>query len=76
MVTLQIYDQPDPLYYLLELRARRSYPSLSLQFLVNVQEACGGDPLERYRQALVELAALPEAVPLTSVKRAFMDLIN
>ena len=58
MATLQIRDLPDPLHQLLQLRARRSHRSLSQQALMDLQEACGGDPRERRRQALAELAAL------------------
>jgi plasmid stability protein len=57
MAALQIRDLPDPLHQILQLRARRS---LSQQALSDLQQACGGDPSERRRQALMELAALAE----------------
>jgi plasmid stability protein len=60
IATLQIRDLPDPLHQLLQLRARRYHRSLSQQALVDLQKACGGDPRERRRQALAELAALAE----------------
>jgi plasmid stability protein len=58
VATLQIRDLPDPLHHLLQLRARRAHRSLSQQALMDLKEACGGDPRERRRQALAELAAL------------------
>ena len=57
MATLQIRDLPDPLHQILQLRARRR---LSQQALSDLQQACGGDPRERCRQALMELAVLAE----------------
>lgn len=61
MASLQIRDLPGPLRENLELRARRNRRSLSQQALSDLQQACGGDPRERRRQALMELAALAEA---------------
>ncbi|MCT0217068.1 hypothetical protein KQ298_12145 [Synechococcus sp. CS-1330] len=58
MATLQIRDLPDPLHQLLQLRARQHHRSLSQQALSDLQQACGGDPLERRRQALAELQGL------------------
>ena len=58
MATLPIRDLPDPLHQLLQLRTPRSQRSLSKQALMDLQEDCGGDPRERRRQALAELAAL------------------
>jgi plasmid stability protein len=55
MATLQIRDLPDPLHQLLQLRARQHHRSLSQQALSDLQQACGGDPRERRRQALKEL---------------------
>ena len=60
MATLQIRDLPDPLHQLLQLRARRHHRSLSQQALSDLQQACGGDPRERRRQALTELQVLAE----------------
>jgi len=60
MATLQIRDLPDPLHQILQLRARRNRRSLSQQALSDLQQACGGDPRERRRQALMELAALAQ----------------
>jgi plasmid stability protein len=60
MATLQIRDLPDPLHQILQLRARRYRRSLSQQALSDLQQACGGDPRERRRQALIELAALAQ----------------
>jgi len=66
MAILQIRDLPDPLHQLLQLRARRNHRSLSQQALSDLQQACGGDPRERRRQALTALAALAreERTPL------------
>jgi plasmid stability protein len=58
MATLQIRDFPDPLHQLLQLRARRHHRSLSQQALSDLQQACGGDPRQRRRQALAELQEL------------------
>ena len=58
MATLQIRDIPDPLHQLLQLRARRHHRSLSQQALNDLQQACGGDPRERRRQAVAGLQAL------------------
>ena len=58
VATLQIRDLPDPLHQLLQLRARRHHRSLSQQALSDLQQACGGDPRERRRQALSDLQAL------------------
>ncbi len=58
VATLQIRDLPDPLHQLLQLRARRHHRSLSQQALSDLQQACGGDPRERRRQALADLEAL------------------
>lgn len=58
MATLQIRDLPDPLHHLLQLRARRHHRSLSQQALSDLQQACGGDPRERRRQALADLEVL------------------
>ncbi len=58
MATLQIRDLPDPLHQLLQLRARRHHRSLGQQALSDLQQACGGDPRERRRQALTELQVL------------------
>lgn len=60
MATLQIRDLPGPLHENLQLRARRNRRSLSQQALSDLQQACGGDPRERRRQALLELAAMAE----------------
>ena len=60
MATLQIRDLPDPLHQLLQLRARRHHRSLSQQALSDLQQACGGDPRERRRQALADLQALAD----------------
>ncbi len=60
MATLQIRDLPDPLHQQLQLRARRHHRSLSQQALSDLQQACGGDPRERRRQALVDLQALAD----------------
>lgn len=57
MATLQIRDLPDP---------------LSQQALSDLQQACGGDPRERRRQALADLQALARreaAVLLTADQR-------
>lgn len=58
MATLQVRDMPDPLHQLLQLRARQHHRSLSQQALSDLQQACGGDPRERRRQALADLQAL------------------
>lgn len=58
MATLQIRDMPDPLHQLLQQRARQHHRSLSQQALSDLQQACGGDPRERRRQALADLQAL------------------
>ncbi len=60
MATLQIRDLPDPLHQHLQLRARRHHRSLSQQALSDLQQACGGDPRERRRQALADLQALAQ----------------
>ena len=60
MATLQIRDLPDPLHQLLQLRARRHHRSLSQQALSDLQQACGGDPRERRRQALADLQGLAD----------------
>ena len=60
VATLQIRDLPDPLHQQLQLRARRHHRSLSQQALSDLQQACGGDPRERRRQALADLQALAE----------------
>ena len=61
IATLQIRDLPDPLHQLLQLRARRRHHrSLSQQALSDLQQACGGDPRERRRQALADLQALAD----------------
>ena len=60
MATLQIRDLPDPLHQLLQLRARSHHRSLSQQALSDLQQACGGDPRERRRQALADLQALAD----------------
>ena len=60
MATLQIRDLPGPLHENLQLRARRNRRSLSQQALSDLQQACGGDPREPRRQALLELAAMAE----------------
>jgi plasmid stability protein len=60
VATLQIRDLPDPLHQQLQMRARRHHRSLSQQALSDLQEACGGDPRERRRQALADLQALAE----------------
>ena len=58
MATLQIRDLPDPLHQLLQQRARLHHRSLSQQALVDLQQACGGDPRKRRRKALADLLAL------------------
>ena len=58
MATLQIRDLPDPLHQMMQLRARQHRRSLSQQALSDLQQACGGDPRERRRQALADLQAL------------------
>ena len=58
MASLQIRNMPDPLHQLLQLRARRHHRSLSKQALNDLQQACGGDPRERRRQAVADLQAL------------------
>lgn len=63
MPSLQIRDCPEPLHQLLQLRARHHHRSLSQQALVDLQQACGGDPRERRRQALEALKALAEQQP-------------
>ena len=60
MATLQIRYLPDPLHQLLQLRARRHHRSLSQQALSDLQQACGGDPRERRRQALADLQGLAD----------------
>ncbi|QPN59112.1 hypothetical protein H8F24_13610 [Synechococcus sp. CBW1002] len=60
MATLQIRDLADPLHHQLQLRARRQHRSLSQQALSDLQQACGGDPCERRRHALVDLQALAD----------------
>jgi plasmid stability protein len=60
VATLQIRDLPDPLHQQLQMRARRHHRSLSQQALSDLQQACGGDPRERRRQALADLQALAE----------------
>ena len=60
MATLQIRDLPDPLHQLLQLRDRRHHRSLSQQALSDLQQAFGGDPRERRRQALADLQALAD----------------
>lgn len=60
MASLQIRDLPDPLHQLLQLRARQHHRSLSQQALSDLEQACGGDPRQRRRQALAELAAMAE----------------
>jgi plasmid stability protein len=60
VATLQIRDLPDPLHQQLQMRARRHHRSLSQQVLSDLQQACGGDPRERRRQALADLQALAE----------------
>jgi hypothetical protein len=44
----------------LQLRARRHHRSLCQQALSDLQQACGGDPRERRRQALADLHALAD----------------
>jgi plasmid stability protein len=60
MATLQIRDLPDPLHLQMQLRARRHHRSLSQQALSDLQQACGGDPRERRRQALADLLVMAE----------------
>ena len=48
------------LQQLLKLRARRHHRSLSQQALSDLQQACGGDPRERRRQALADLQGLAD----------------
>jgi plasmid stability protein len=60
VATLQIRDLPDPLHQQLQQRARRQHRSLSQQALSDLQQACGGDPRERRRQALAALQALAQ----------------
>jgi plasmid stability protein len=63
MPSLQIRDCPEPLHQLLQLRARRHHRSLSQQALVDLQQACGGDPRERRLQALKALQAMAQQLP-------------
>ena len=58
MATPQIRVLPDPLHQLLQRRARLHRGSLSQQALSDLQQACGGDPRERRRQAFADLLAL------------------
>jgi plasmid stability protein len=60
MATLQIRDLPDPLHQQMQLRARQHHRSLSQQALSDLQQACGGDPSERRRQALADLQVMSE----------------
>ena len=76
MATLQIRDLPDPLHQILQLRARRHRRSLSQQALSDLQQACGGDPRERRRQALMELAALAEEAGCQRFDPSPEDLIR
>jgi len=73
MATLQIRDLPDPLHQILQLRARRS---LSQQALSDLQQACGGDPRERRRQALMELAVLAQVEGIQPSDPSPEDLIR
>jgi plasmid stability protein len=63
MPSLQIRDCPEPLHQLLQLRARRHHRSLSQQALMDLQQACGGDPCERRQQALIALQAMAQQLP-------------
>ena len=63
MPSLQIRDCPELLHQLLQLRARRHHRSLSQQALVDLQQACGGDPRERRQHALNALQAMAQQLP-------------
>lgn len=76
MATLQIRDLPDPLHQILQLRARRNRRSLSQQALSDLQQACGGDPRERRRQALMELAVLAQEEGIQAFDPSPEDLIR
>ena len=76
MATLQIRDIPDPLHQLLQLRARRHHRSLSQQALNDLQQACGGDPRERRRQAVAGLQALARQENLAPFDPAPEELIR
>ena len=76
MPSLQIRDCPEPLHQLLQLRARRHHRSLSQQALVDLQQACGGDPRERRLQALNALQALAEQQPLRRFDPSPEELIR
>ena len=73
MAALQIRDLPDPLHQILQLSARRS---LSQQALSVLQQACGGDPRERRRQALMELAVLAQEEGIQPFDPSPEDLIR
>lgn len=76
MANLQIRDLPDPLHQILQLRARRNRPSLSQQALCDLQQACGGDPRERRRQALMELAVVAKEEVIQPFNPSPEDLIR
>jgi plasmid stability protein len=76
MATLQIRDLLDPLHQILQLRARCNRRSLSQQALSDLQQACGGDPRERRRQALMELAVLAQVEGIQPFDPSPEDLIR
>jgi hypothetical protein len=76
MPSLHIHDCPEPLHQLLQLRARWHHRSLSQQALVDLQQACGGDPRDRRQQALKTLQALAEQQPLRRFDPSPEELIR
>jgi plasmid stability protein len=60
MPSLQIRDCPETLHQQLQLRARQSHRSLSQQALLDLQQACGGDPRARRADALDALQQLAQ----------------
>ncbi|MCP9915862.1 FitA-like ribbon-helix-helix domain-containing protein [Cyanobium sp. ATX 6F1] len=56
MASLQIRDLPEPLHQLLQRRARQHNRSLSQQALTDLEEACGGDALQRRLEALERIS--------------------
>jgi len=61
---------------LFQLRARRHHHSFSQQALNDLQQACGGNPRERRRQALADLQAWATLEKLAPFDPSPEDLIR